>query len=312
MKLAVPDLISNSYFPAVAAVALEHFAAEGLDVELATIFPPDAAYRALRDGTVDFVGASAHAALAAFPEWDGVRLLCAQGQGMYWFLVMHADVGAARGGLDAVKGRRIGAAPWVEMGLRQMLADAGIDPVRDAVQIAPVPRAPDAGANFGLNAARALEARTIDGFWANGMAAEVAVRRGIGTVVADARRGDGPPGAFDYTFSALAATERLVRDSPDAAAGAVRAIAATHRALQQNPALATDVARTVCPEAEAVLLADVVGRDLPFYDASISRGSVAALNRFAQNAGILKSDVPFERVVAAGITPTAPIGMRSQ
>ena len=56
MKLAVPDLISNSYFPAVAAVELGFFKAQGLDVDLEMVFPVDAAYRALRDGTVDFVG----------------------------------------------------------------------------------------------------------------------------------------------------------------------------------------------------------------------------------------------------------------
>jgi hypothetical protein len=32
--------------------------------------------------------------------------------------------------------------------------------------------------NFGLTAAGALKDRQIDGFWANGMGAEVAVRRG--------------------------------------------------------------------------------------------------------------------------------------
>ncbi len=90
MKLAVPDLISNSYFPAVAAVALGFFEGEGLDISLELIFPVDAAYRAMRDGRVDFVAGSAHSALAAFPEWQGVKLLCAQAQGMYWFLVMRA------------------------------------------------------------------------------------------------------------------------------------------------------------------------------------------------------------------------------
>ena len=39
MKLAVPDLISNSYFPAVAAVELGFFKREGLDVSLEMIFP---------------------------------------------------------------------------------------------------------------------------------------------------------------------------------------------------------------------------------------------------------------------------------
>ena len=111
MKLAVPDLISNSYFPAAAAVELGFFKQEGLDVDLELIFPVDKCYEALRDGAIDFVGGSAHSALAAFPNWRGVKLLCAQAQGMYWFLVMHADLKAARGDLNVVKGRSIGAAP---------------------------------------------------------------------------------------------------------------------------------------------------------------------------------------------------------
>src|SRR5258707_13124063 len=164
MKLAVPDLISNSYFPAVAAVELGFFKAEGLDVSLELIFPVDKAYMALRDGAVDFVGGSAHSALAAFPEWQGAKLLCAQAQGMYWFLVMHADLHAKRGDLSVVKGRSIGAAPWVEMGLRRLLIEAGFDLARDEIKIAPVPGAVGAGVNFGLTAAKALEERKIDGF----------------------------------------------------------------------------------------------------------------------------------------------------
>ena len=96
MKLAVPDLISNSYFPAVAAVELGFFKEEGLDVTLELVLPVDRAYRELRDGAIDFVGGSAHSALAAFPEWEGAKLLCAQAQGMYWFLVMRADLDARR------------------------------------------------------------------------------------------------------------------------------------------------------------------------------------------------------------------------
>ena len=115
LKLAVPDLISNSYFPAVAAVELGFFAHEGLDVSLEMIFPVSKCYEALRDGVIDLVGGTAHGALAAFPEWRGAKLLAAQAQGMYWFLVMRADLGAKRGDLTAVKGKRIGAAPWVEM-----------------------------------------------------------------------------------------------------------------------------------------------------------------------------------------------------
>lgn len=300
MKLAVPDLISPSYFPAVAAVELGFFKAEGLDVELELLFPVDAAYRALRDGTVDFVGGSAHAALSAFPEWDGVKLLCAQAQGMYWFLVMHAELGARRGDLSVVKGRRIGAAPWVAMGLRGLLEDAGIDVERDNVTIAPVPGVHGAGVNFGVTAAKRLEERVIDGFWANGMGAEVAVRRGVGTLVIDARRGDGPKGAFEFTFSAVAATDRLIAERPDAAAAARRAVAHAQAALREQPARATDVGRTLFPPEEAALIAELVRRDAPYYDPAITPAMIATLNRFARRFGILSGDVPFEKVAWSG------------
>src|SRR5260370_2020888 len=150
---------------------------------------------------------------------------------MYWFLVMHKDLGIKRGDVAGVKGRNIGAAPWVEMGLRGLLASAGVDLVGDAVKIAPVPGALAAGVNFGVTAAKALEERKIDGFWANGMGAEVAVRRGVGTIVLDVRRGDGPKQCFNYTTASIATTDRLVQRSPDIAAAPVRASVKTQAAL---------------------------------------------------------------------------------
>jgi len=75
MRLALPDLISNSYFPAVAAIELGFFAEEGFDVELEVIFPVDKAYAALRDGQVDLVAGAGHAALAAFPSFDFERFV---------------------------------------------------------------------------------------------------------------------------------------------------------------------------------------------------------------------------------------------
>jgi NitT/TauT family transport system substrate-binding protein len=39
------------------------------------------------------------------------------------------------------------------------------------------------------------------------MGTEVAVRRGVGTVVLDVRRGDGPKPCFNFTMSALATTD---------------------------------------------------------------------------------------------------------
>ena len=299
MKLAVPDMISNSYFPAEAAIELGFFRDEGLDITLEMIFPVDKAYMALRDGTVDFVGGSAHSALAAFPQWDGVKLICAQAQGMYWFLVMHKDFAARRGDIGTVKGKSIGAAPWVDMGLRRLLIAVGIDLARDGVTIAPVPGAVGAGVNFGLTAAKALEDRKIDGFWANGMGAEVAVRRGVGDVVLDVRRGDGPKGCFDYTMASIATTDRLIEKSPEVAAAAVRAMVKTQDALKKNVARAAEVGNKLFPPEQAELIVELIRRDLPYYDSTISESFVAGMNQFTRELGLLTADVPYEKVVAA-------------
>jgi len=303
MKLAVPDMISNSYFPAEAAVQLGFMREQGLDVSLELIFPVDKAYAALRDGAVDFVGGSAHSALAAFPRFERVKLLCAQAQGMYWFLVLHKDFGAQRGDLAAVMGRNIGAAPWVDMGLRRLLIAAGLDLERDRVRIAPVPGAQGAGVNFGLTAARALEERRIDGFWANGMAAEIAVTRGVGTVVLDVRRGDGPAEAFNYTMASIATTDRLIEQLPDVAAAAVRAIVKTQNALKRDVSLAGQVGRALFPQTEAGLIAELIRRDLPYYDAAITPHFVAGMSQFARDLRLVDRPLRYEQVVATQFAP---------
>lgn len=298
MKLAVPDLISNSYFPAPAAVELGYFEAEGLDMFHELVFPVDKAMEAMRDGAYDFVAGSAHSTLAAFPEWKGAKVVAALAQGMYWILVLRSDLGVRRGDIDAVKGRRIGAAPWVELGLRRLLAEAGIDIERDRVDIAPVPGAVQPGVSFGVTAAKALEDGKIDGFWANAMGAEVAVRKGTGTVVVDVRRGDGPPACFNYTCPALMTTDALIERDPDAVAAAVRAIVKTQNAIKNDASLATRVGRKLFPPAEAEMIADVVERDLPYYDATVSEEFVSGMNRFARETGILEGDVAYDQVVA--------------
>ena len=299
MKLAIPDLISNSYFPAIAAVELGFFKREGLDVALEMIVPVENALAAMREGSIELIGCSAHLLVAGFPEWRGVKLICAQSHGMYWFLVMRADLGIGRGDLAALKGRSIGAAPWVAMGLRALLAAAGIDAERAGIRIAPIPGAHGAGINFGVTAARALEEGRVDGFWANGMGAELAVRRGTGTVVLDVRRGDGPKTCFDYTWPAIAATDALLARSPQTAAATMRAIVSTHNALKDNVELAFEVGRKLFPSTEATLITELIRRDLPYYDARISPAMVRSMTQFSRDVGILQGNPDYRELVAA-------------
>ena len=299
MRIAVPDLISNSYFPAIAAVELGCLRDEGVDATVDLLFPVDAAYHALAAGEIDIVAGSAHSALAAFPEWEGARLLAAQAQGMYWFLVMRSDLAIARGDVTAVRGRTIGAAPWVDLGLKQLVIDSGMG--LDEVEIRPVPGAVGTSTNFGLTAARALAAGAIDGFWANGMGAETAVRSGAGTVVLDVRRGDGPSGCFDYTFASIAATDTFVARDPARAQAVVRGLRRAQSLLASDPERAATVGERVFPPEQAALITELVRRDVPFYDADIPRRAVAGMNRFARARGLLHGEPSYEQIVAIDI-----------
>ena len=290
MRIAVPDLVSNSYFPAVAAIELGFFQAQGLDAELEMVFPVGRAMEALRDRRVDFVAGPAHATLSAFPCWHGAKLLAALSQHTFWLLVVRSDLGVQPGDVAAVKGLRIGAAPGPDAALRRLLAEAGVDSAADRVTLAPVPGSDAAGVSFGVHAAQALEDGIIDGFWANAMGAEVAVRSGIGKVVLDPRQGLGPPAARDYTFAALVTTDGLIEESLATAEGAVRAVVAAQRALRADPSRASEVGRRLLPPDEAALIEDLVRRDAPYYAAEISPDSVASLNEFCRNTGLLSGD----------------------
>jgi NitT/TauT family transport system substrate-binding protein len=297
VRIATPDLVTNSYFSALAAEELGVYRDEGLDAHV-ELLPSLEAVNALRDGTVDFVAGGAHTTLLGFPRWQGARLLVTLSQGTPWLLVVRADLPARRGDIGAVRGLRLGAAPGPDRALLRLLTEVGIDPTRDGITIGPVPGALEAGASFGVVAAEALERGLVDGFWANALGSETAVRRGVGKVIADVRRGDGPPGAGQYTFAALSTTEALIARHPGQVAAAVRAIVRTQRLLTNEPARATEVGRRRFPPAAAEIIAAIVERDLGFYDPVVGEAAVASMNGFAQAIGLLAGPVAYDQIVA--------------
>lgn len=281
MRVAIPDLVSPSYFPLIAAVELGF-----LEAKLDLIYPVTKTYEELREGRLDFVGGAAHAPLYAFKDWQGCKLLCALAQNMYWFLVVRKDLNARS--LGDVSGLRIGAAPGPADGLKQMLKKAGIE-----AQVGPVPGAVGEKASFGLMAAQALQDGKIDAFWANGMGAEIAVRNGVGSVVLDVRR-QGSEEWKGYTFPALVARADV---DPRLAHRAILAVGAAHDVLKKDSAGATAIGRKLFPPAEAELIAELIRRDLPYYDTSISQKTFASMNGFAKDLGLLSKKVSYKDVV---------------
>jgi ABC-type nitrate/sulfonate/bicarbonate transport system substrate-binding protein len=297
MRIAAVDLVSNTCFPALAAEELGFYTAEGLDAHV-ELFPMLGATRALRGGSADaMIAGSVHDLLTEFPRWEGAKLLVALSQGTPWLVVVRADLRAERGDALALKGLRLTAAEGPDLALRRFLVEAKLDPDRD-VQIVELPGARSRDCSFGVFAARALEAGQVDGFWANAMGSETAVRRGVGKVLIDVRRGDDPSEVRHFTFAGLATTDAMIERRPEDAAAAIRAIVKAQQALRADPARAAEVGRHRFPPEAAELIAAVVERDLPFYDPVISEAAVAALNRFAESVGLLSGPVPYEQVAA--------------
>ncbi len=297
MRIAAVDLVSNTCFPALAAEELGFYKAEGLDAHV-ELFPMLGATKALRCGDADaMIAGSVHDLLTEFPGWKGAKLLVALSQGTPWLLVVRSSLTARRGDINALKGLRLTAAEGPDLALKQLLIDVGLDPNSD-LEIIELPGAKGRNVSFGVFAARALEAGEIDGFWANAMGSETAVRNGVGKILVDVRRGDDPAEARHYTFAGFATTEILLERDPQSAAAAVRAIVKTQKALRAEPILAAEVGRRRFPPEAAKLITSIVERDLPFYDPVISEIAVASLNRFAQSIGHLPGPVPYEQVVA--------------
>lgn len=301
MRLAVPDLVSSSYFPALAAAQLPPTQGDRVPISLEHLFPIRAAVEALRDGQVEFVAGPAHAALFAFPNWQGGKILMALSQNTYWLLVVRVDLEAEPGSVEGLRDMVVAAAPGPARALRQLLVDSGVDVDSSRITIGPLPDSHASGGSFGIRAARALSDGVIDAFWANSMAAQTAVHEGAGRVQIDPRRGDGPPRAASYTFPALITTDDMLAERLDDVRAVVRAVVQAQSALKAAPQRAEEVAADLFPPLEASLIQDLVRRDLPHYSPRISAETVAGLNQFTQSIGLVEQPAAYDDVVAVDV-----------
>jgi len=297
MRIAAVDLVSNTCFPALAADGLGFFQAEGLDARIELVSAMGST-RALREGSADaMIAGSVFDVLTEFKDWKGAKLCVALSQGTPWLLTVRADLAAARGDVQALRGLRLTAAEGPDLAFRQMLRGGGLDPDRD-LEIVELPGAKERHVSFGVFAAQALQEGKIDGFWANAMGAETAVTSGVGKIHVDVRRGDDPGDIRFATFAGLATTDDYIAREPEAIDAAVRAIVKVQKALRADPALAREVGARKFPPDSAALIAAVVERDALFYDPVISEAAIQRLNAFAQSVGHLTGPVPYEQVVA--------------
>lgn len=297
-KLMVADVDSPSYFVATAAVKLGFFKKEGVEIEFIPEYGAKHGPEQLRDGKIHFFGGPAFAATRTFPAWKGAKLLCALAQNSYWFMGVRKDLDIARGDVKALKGKRISSSfAFPRTALRHLLVDAGLNMDQDEVRI--LESFPTTSEWHSRDGVKALQEDYADGFWGNGMRMALAEKAGLAKVHLDTRRGDGPAGARYYNFAALTTTDALIEKQPEVAAAAVRAIVATQKALKADPSLATKVCDQLFPASdETELMPTLIGRDAPFYDATITPEAVDGLNKFAIANKLISQPMAYEQLVA--------------
>ena len=198
-----------------------------------------------------------------------------------------------RGDLAALKGLRISAA-ITDPGklLQHMLREAGLDLARDKIEIVPPPPAYGDKGFMARNGIDAITQGLADAYWGNGMRVALGEKLGIAKLHLDLRRGDGPPGARYYNFAALTTREQLTKEHPEVAAGAIRAVRSAQKALKADPSLATGIGEKLFPADEAELIAALIARDAPFYDAVITREAIDGVMKFAKRFGLIKEVDP--------------------
>ena len=295
MRIAIPDFVSSTHIAVIAAKELGMFSDEGQEVDILHI-PLIQGLGSLRDGTVDLCAGAAHAPLTTFRDWRGVKLVMAAMQGTHWMLVMRSGL-AKRGEIDRLKGRRIAADRGPELILKYLLRQSGLDIERDQVEIGPL-ATDDPNTSFGVAAARALADGKVDGLWANALGCELAIQSGTGSVVIDPRHGDGPMGAGNYSFAALATTDFHVERNLEQLEAVIRAIGRAQKIIRQEPRRAAAVTKELFPATEAALMSQILERDREFYRPGISEEAISEMNTFAMDSGLLSHPVPYEQVVA--------------
>ena len=78
----------------------------------------------------------------------------------------------------------------------------------------------------------------------------------------------------------------------------MRAVVKTQAALKADVTRAAAVGNKLFPPSEAALITDLIRRDLPYYDATLSREFIAGMTEFARRQGILDGEVAYEQAVA--------------
>ena len=274
-----------------AAEHLGYFKAEGLAAQFADFEGGAEVTTAMVGGSIDFAGTYVERPMILAEKGFGAKSLLAILNRNPIFLVVRKTLTATD--VKGLKGTKLGmtrAGSATDLALRALLRDAGLEPDRDVAVIA---------VGSSNSAAAALRAGQIDGFMGGEPGGAVIVHQlKIGRYFIEPLRDQGPKFLQYMTFPTLQASDRYIQANPQTVERVVRAVSKTQKRLREDPEAGVRVAQKFFPTLDVELLRTVIMLQRASYIPTITEDAVRTVNQFQKQAGVVKGDFAYDRLVA--------------
>jgi NitT/TauT family transport system substrate-binding protein len=274
-----------------AAEQLGYFKAEGLTAQFADFEGGAEVTTAMVGGSIDFAGTYVERPMILAEKGFGAKNLLAILNRNPIFLVVRKNLPATD--VKGLKGTKLGmtrAGSATDLALRALLRDAGLEPDRDVAVIA---------VGSSNSAAAALRAGQIDGFMGGEPGGAVIVHQlKIGRYFIEPLRDQGPKFLQYMTFPTLQASDRYIQANPQTVERVVRAVSKTQKRLREDPEAGVRVAQKFFPALDVELLRAVIMLQRASYIPTITEDAVRTVNQFQKQAGVVKGDFAYDKLVA--------------
>jgi NitT/TauT family transport system substrate-binding protein len=275
-----------------AAEHLGYFKAEGLGCQFSDFEGGAEVTTAMVGGSIDFAGTYVERPMILAEKGFAAKNLLAILNRNPIFLVVKKTLPATD--VKGLKGTKLGmtrAGSATDLALRAVLRDAGLEPDRDVAVIA---------VGSSSSAAAALRAGQIDGFMGGEPGGAVIVHQlKIGRYFIEPLRDQGPKFLRDMTFPTLQASDRYIQANPQTVEKVVRAVSKTQKRLREDPEAGVKVAQKIFPALDVELIRNIIVLQRPSYIPTITEDAIRTANQFQKQAGVVKADFPYDKIVAA-------------
>ena len=278
------------------AEQLGYFKAEGITAQFADFEGGAEVTTAMVGGSIDFAGTYVERPLILAEKGFGSKNLLAILNRNPIFLVVRKNLPATD--VKGLKGLKLGmtrAGSATDLALRALLRDAGLEPDRDVAVIA---------VGSSASAAAALRAGQIDGFMGGEPGGAVIVHQlKIGRYFIEPLRDQGPKFLQYMTFPTLQASDRYIQANPQIVERVVRAVVKTQKRLREDPEAGVRVAQKIFPTLDIELIRGIIALQRASYLPAITEEAMRTVNQFQKQAGVVKNDSPYDKVVAVQLKP---------